>query len=225
MKKIISLILVAVMLTFAFSSCELLAKLKPKEETRYTITSDEWAALCSELNYTAVSEGTSTIAYNGETDTTITKDTTMSTATGRYESIKGFTEEGEEEYNNEYYYTTQDDVRYRINYWTYEERWVGSEYDWESESIVGSLGLDEEIKFEDLVYNADKKAYTYTVTQNDITGTVDFYFENGKLVKMVTVASGSFINGNITMTATATQTTVFSNIGTTVVTIPEYTVN
>lgn len=229
MKKIIALILVAIMLTFALASCDILESLMPKQdppaETRYTITAEEWAALDSELNYTVVSTGTSTVSYGTETHKNNISETFKSTANDKYELIKNLDEIAEKESSTEHYYTTKDGVRYILTYYENMGEWKGYEYEDDSSSILDYLVGGEEIKFEDLVYDADNKAYVATVTKDDLTSVLTLYFENGKLVKCIIEASGTISQGDTTCSAQATATCIFSDIGTTVVTLPEYTID
>lgn len=233
MKKIISLLVVAVMLVLSLASCDMINKLLGKDEAkdeakepRTTITAEEWDALKDKTNYTIKTVGTSTMVYGEETVTTEMDEVMKSTETAVYEkSVNKQTYQGEtDESKEESYSVVEDGVRYLLHERPDENGvigWIASEYDWEHESIYDGVSNDQELTFEDLVYDEEKKAYTYTLEEDGVEGLVELYFEDGNLVKMVMKAEGE--SGSIKLSATVTVTV--SDIGTTKVDVPKYTVN
>ena len=80
MKKIVSLMLVAVMMVMTLTSCDLVDKLFGNDtETRYTITEEEWNAIMAMKNYTVNTTGknVTTTTLNGETNTEESESTTL----------------------------------------------------------------------------------------------------------------------------------------------------
>ena len=84
MKKILSLLLILAMLTVAMVSCKKDEPTQdptpPAQETRYTITAEEWAAVLTLKNYTAEITNSQTQILNGgepevESSTGLTKST------------------------------------------------------------------------------------------------------------------------------------------------------
>ena len=221
MKKIISLVIIAAMMVFALASCG--GSKKGDDDkgddkvVRYTITAEEWAALENIKNFTLEMSGTSSYTMGEESMNSTNSRTLKSTETAMYEKYEST--DGEEEYTSETYSVIKDDVRYELDQGE-DEKWYASEYDWEVDSLLECVTDGTDVTFEDLTYNEEKKAYVYTVTEDGATITYTYYFEDGNLVKLEGVMSGSM--DTVTMTATANM--VISNIGTTTVTVPEYTI-
>lgn len=254
MKKIISLVIVAVMMVLSLASCDIINDFletvtkednksgdqssgdgsennkessegitDAREEVRTTITEDEWEALDDIMNYTAkltVPDGYKT--EDGETGECEVTETIKQTKNAGYVERVSKYDYGETKIN-EYLYVLKDDVSYEL-YESDDGTWYATAEEWEpmtfSNFLLSYIGL-EDIKFENLVYDEDKKAYTYNYsysTEYNYTENRTIYFENGTLVKI-----------DLTMTADSgprhvEATIMVSNIGTTEITVPEYTI-
>jgi hypothetical protein len=213
MKKILAVILLVAMLAVAMVSCN-----KPEEpttppaaETRTTITAEEWAAVCALENYTYTQKGTSVYTMEGQTETVESTATSMRTANATYyKSV----EEGDPDYES--YEVVEDGVCYVLPV----SEGVVTDV-WTSEDELSNLSEDldfEGATFESLVYNAETKAYDYTVNEHGMDVKYSFYFENGAIVKIV--ASASMTEGSVSATMTINVT--FSNIGTTTINVPAF---
>ena len=214
MKKLLSVILLVAMLSVVMVSCN-----KPEDpttpagaETRTTITAEEWAATIALENYTFVQQGTSVYTMDGQTETENTTRTCMRTATAYYHKSL---ETGDPDY--EVYEVIEDGVCYVVDITdgVVEDVWVAED---------GRLyNLSEEMDFdgatfEDLVYNAETKAYDYTVNEDGMDIKYSFYFENGVLVRIV--ASATMVEG--ANFAVMSIDVTISNLGTTVINVPAF---
>lgn len=214
MKKIISLVLVVVMMVMALTSCNLVDKLLGKEsaETRYTITADEWEAAMGMKNYTM--EGTTTQSATMGDE----KQENVSTSISKYSENAEYYKSVDNGNSNEYYNIIKDGKSYRVNVL---EDGSTSAYEYEWETSAFGEGLD--VAFEDLTYDEEKKAYIFNI--NDfVEGTYEMYFENGKVVKIVMSGSYEMEYSGMKMSVTLSAEMIVSNIGTTVVNVPEFTV-
>lgn len=216
MKKIISLVLIATMMVFAFASCGSKKDGDDEKVIRNTITADEWAALANIKNFTIEMSGTSSFTIGEQTSNSTTSQILQSTETAMYEKSSNTTDE--ETYDREGYYTIKDDVRYELEKDS-DGNWYASEYDWKVDTLLDCVTEEIDITFEKLTYNEEKKAYTYTDSEEGVTMTFSYFFEDGNLVKVTAEMSGA--EESVTMAANISI--VVSKIGTTTVTVPEFT--
>jgi hypothetical protein len=83
------------------------------------------------------------------------------------------------------------------------------------------FGLD--IEYENLVYDKDTKAYTYTIAEEGFIGIISYYFENSNLIK---VTANTYEASNIEdigqENVIESIDVTFSFIGTTNIEVPEY---
>ncbi len=223
MKKFLSLALVAVMLlsTLMFTSCdvnsimEMLggnfgsettpAETTPEETTpeettppapkRYTITEAEWEAILNSTNYT------------------------FKTSSGGSYSVEYFMGDNavcmiskQGDISNTVYGENKNGKVYQIMDPHQNGQWVAFEDEntsWDNVSSLGQqTGLADIEFFEKLQYNEATKSY---IGEED-GDKAEFFFEDGKLIK-ATITDGS--NPDFYW--------VIENVGTTVVTLPEYT--
>ena len=227
MKKIISLALVTVMLVFALASCDMINKLLGKEPektpVRTTITEEEWKALETTTNFTAEGTMSSTMSRGEESQTSNSKGLLKQSDTAVYDKTE-YLYEDEEPSVDESYYVEKDGKSYYLVDMGSDLGWVAHEDNDIFNTMLDVACGGEEIEFKDLVYDEEKKAYVYTLDEEDIHGVISLYFEDGKLVKTVISATGDMGEGEDAIHAEASQTIVFSNIGTTTVDLPEYTI-
>ena len=206
MKKFLSLTLVAVMLctTLMLTSCdavmELLQQYIPglESDVRTTVTEAEWNAALNMENYTAESK----ITYDGETSISTYK----FTKDGYY--LKSDYVENIYVFKGDACYLLQEDANGMV------ATWAG---DVESHSIMKQFVAGAE--FSDLKYDESKKAYILeeneSMGEQTLYGIMELRFENGVLVNLtITIANGS---DKLVMEY------VISNVGTTVVNVPKYT--
>ena len=227
MKKVISLLIVAVMIMLSLSSCDIVNNFLPKsttEEVRTTITKEEWAAHCSIVNYTTTSYINSSFTNNTQNVTYTSTQTVQWSETAQYVKYVQTSSLGDE-YILEYYEVTQNNIRYRIE----KDEDDGIWYAQKTTNDYSNSLLPDEFEFEDLTYDDNKKAYVYSKTNNiedkhAITGsttlTYNYYFENGTLVKLVLEQSS--VEGDYH--AESEITAIISKIGSTKIIIPEYTI-
>ena len=223
MKKIIALMLVAVIMVMTLTSCDLIDKLLGKDsgETRYTITAEEWDSLNSITNYTCRNVGSNTMSFNGDSTTYSSDNTIKVTESSYYQKNIGTNYDGE--YTTETYHAIKDGVEYSLSKQE-DGTYIGlvSQY-----NNIYSLGeyIDCSVAFEELTYDEATHAYTFTENQDGMELQYNFYFENGTLVKIVGIGSGEMPMGEgISYHMEIEATMTISNIGTTVVEVPEFTV-
>lgn len=228
MKKILSLALVAVMLfsTMLLTSCDVAGLLEqfgfqtfettpqaptseettieettpeetaPVVSTRYTITQEEWEVSLNSTNYTFV---ISTSVYAKEC---LVADN----------AVKQTTKYGDASLT--VYAENKNGTVYQIQYDKSSSQWVAIqdedvEFEW-NVFLGKNIGLEGSDFFKKLQYNEETKSY---IAEED-GDKAEFFFENGKLIK-----------GTITDESDPDfyWVTVIENIGTTTVTLPEYT--
>lgn len=197
MKKILSLVLVCLMTIslLTLTSCQDTYKtvesfVKEQLEdwgfvTRYTITKDEWDANWHAKNFTLV------MTRYGESQEFLKTET----------KVKGYLGD------QLMYFDIIDGVGYMIL--EMEGKWYAAEYGkpiWTDSTLLDSLDGDCYEIYDELVYNEDTQAYTWS----DEELTAELKFVNGVLI----VAKFTDINTGETLTV--------SNVGTTEIDIPEY---
>lgn len=220
MKKVISLLIVAVMIMLSLSSCDIVNNFLPKsttEEVRTTITKEEWAILDDIINYTLKATGTESNSVDGETETVEHTYTFKATETTKYEKSEE-TYKGESK-SFENYFVTEDGVKYKVQ--KYSNTWYASKCSWKSESLFEFIfNNDSDITFDNLTYDKNKKAYIYTEEIDGEVETYTFHFKDGTLTKIegeiIYNKNGEFVEERATM--------IISDIGTTSITVPEYTI-
>ncbi len=120
-----------------------------------------------------------------------------------------------------YYIVKQDNVWYDVR--ESENGWIGQVGNISDENPIFplvscvSIFFSFDHTYDSLVYDTEKKAYTYT--QEDEYGGVQthcYYFEEGKIVKCELLDTDSYGSGRMTLS--------ISNIGTTIIEVPEFTV-
>lgn len=182
-------------------------------EVRTTVTAEEWTANMEQTNFTVTAD-------IGEGTETTVKGIISITATNKSVEVL----EPEEQMT---YFAIQDGKSYYVI--KVGESWSGGNsqsypYDTVYEFVTDGVGGSNTFEFEydDFVYNAEIKAYVYSF--EDEAGdewTYRCYFEDGKIVK-------AEINKNIT-NYDGTETSIFaveifSDLGTTVVEVPEFSI-
>ena len=205
MKRFLSLVLVAIMLltTLMFTSCSsvkgFINKVLGREESiRTTITADEWAKITSINNFTT----TVSSKYEGYSFEQILMCTADALVMSYYYDFDG-TIEAEKIYL---------DIKRGYEIKSDEQgNWIGTWIDTSSD-IIGFSELLPDVSLGDLVYDKNTKSYTWE--DKKYGDLYNFYFENGNLVRMIISSTDSKYP----------QTTITENIGTTTVTLPEYTI-
>ena len=207
MKKLLSLMLVAVMLlaTLLLTSCDLTALLgtesttttttttEPPKNVRTTVTEMEWRKAFDVTNYTLVQK----VEYEDET-MSLSIIANGNLAWVDYLGVMKLYVELEDgiivvESDDEYYGLTAGDQLF------------GEDTD----LSLSGIGLIPEIEnFSDLVYDEDAKVYTYK--NNSMLA--EFAFEDGKLASIKAIPVDTEIKGSIEVT----------NIGTTELELPKY---
>ena len=203
MKKIISLLIIAVMTVLSLTSCG--------NKVRTKITEEEWDALNDITNYTCNVKGTyyefalGTRHRYGYTDTTKVT-----------ENAKQYSSQ----YKNDpettvYYCFSESGEAYRVSM-SNDGAWEAKASKWTPRSLLGYI-TNNEVEFDDLTYNWKTKAYTCTVKDDDCVATYTYYFEEGKLAKAEMRYFEENDDGYV-------EDVTFSNLGTTTIALPEYTV-
>ena len=195
MKKLLSLMLVAVMLlaTLSLTSCDLSAifggssttTTPPEVEIRTTITELEWRKVYTSTNYEL------TLEAEDMKISVISSDTAMYVD---YMGLKLFVDPKTGAYISES-----------------EAGYVGmvmGESMLGEDMSLGGMGLFPTIEFSELVYDEQRKVYTYK--NEDAIG--EFQFEDVKLVYATVVPADTTVNGMFEI----------KNVGTTVLELPEY---
>lgn len=209
MKKIISLLIIATMFIFVLASCN--KNSNGNNNVRTKITEEEWNAFDNITNYTCNIKGTSYEfafgTYHGSGYTA-----TIKTAENIEHSFYKFGHESDAQ-TLEYYYFIENGESYRLS--------VSSNGDCTAkaskvtpDSLLEYISFDE-IEFDDLTYNVKDKTYTASIVDEYGTITLTYHFKNGSLSQFEVKNSDPDDKYNETVT--------FSNIGTTTVTLPEYT--
>lgn len=221
MKKILSLILILAMLTLAMVSCnkddptEDPATNNPPAQTRYTITAEEWAAVLTLKNYTAaITTSQKQIIDGGEPEVESITGTTKSTDTVCYEEQR----DGEDVYSS--YTVVENGKNYHMS-----ENDDGTFDVYTAEYGIDSLAeyyTFETVTFTDLTYNAETKAYTFTVSNDAMDAQYTMWFENGKVVKLTAVASREMSYGDMSIYIEMAVELVITNVGTTTVATPNF---
>ena len=220
MKKLLSFILILAMLTVAMVSCKKddptedpATNNPPAQETRYTITAEEWAAVCALTNFTATQAGSAVYTSDGVTDTEETFAEYKYTATATYHKVQ---ETGDPIY--EEYYALIDGRILNIRLLSSGAFEADVTDRTELDNFAEAFEFDG-VTFDTLTYNAEAKAYVLDLSDEDMEMKYTFYFENGQIVKFVAYAT--YVEHGFS--AVMNIEVVVSDIGTTAVTVPEYT--
>ena len=210
MKKLLSLTLVALVLLTSLVSCDMetakgylinfleqfTTTSETQKEFRTTITEEEWDAAFNSTNFTIE-------MVVGESNAMIVVDDS---------AIKYEVNE------SEYSVSILVDVENECMLSETKVGWLGFYMEGLSGSLgesggvtLGMIGISpEEGSFAELIYNEETKSYTSS--EGDVTA--EFFFEDGLLAKgTITTGEGEYA-----------QTYQISNVGTTVIEIPEYTI-
>jgi hypothetical protein len=195
MKRIIALIIITTMTLGILTSCDVVDELLNKfggeinggtgdeggdENERYTITAEEWDALDSVMNYTVDSI---IVGNPGENDLETIHLIYRSTATMGYEKstyrMNGVL------YLYEYYFFTEGEQPYVVTKRD-DGYWYSAQTTWRPKSLMSQITFDYQTAtdFNDLFFNEERKAYTYTVVEGDYSGVVSYYFKDGNLISV-----------------------------------------
>jgi hypothetical protein len=222
MKKILTIALTAVMLLsmLLFTSCDANSftemgggtsdsaitptettptETTPEEPTppapkRYTITEAEWEAILNSTNYT----------WKAATDSTYKEEYFVR------DNVVCVIEK-HNDVSKTSYIENKNGTIYEIIDPDNNSQWVAFEYKntfWDNTCLGVLTGLNDSGFFEIVQYNEATKSYIY----EEDSSKVEFCFEDGKLVK-----------GSLTDSSNPYFLWVIENVGTTVVTLPEYT--
>ncbi len=236
MKRIASLLIALTMILSVcavMSSCDIVNQFIPnadggsgsgEKETRYTITADEWHFAMTMTNYTleysvierqiiASDDNTENEPVIRSTSTMFNKYTDNAYYTKQHNFIGTL-----DESTYEGYYVIKDDIRYQI---TVRKDGTLLPQETSNEFEKNSFGSGLNVKFEDLVYNEESKSYSCSLSVSGTEMKNDFYFENGILVKAAVTHSYEVdTKGTVELKSEMT----ISDIGTTVINVPEFTV-
>ena len=211
MKKILLLMIVAVMLVMALTSCEYvdqLMNLIPEEEgVRYTVTEEEWNNMLEMQNHTLTIIRNVKSISNGET---LSMDYDFQI---KQNETSGYEKHGASLGS---YYVIEGDKSYLLQNIGGDSFRV-IESTWKPVRFGVYLERDFVNSLEDLTYDEEKKAYCYHINESTTLFDYEFYFEDGKIVKAIynfKMDNGGSVNMTINV----------SNIGTTVIDVPEFTV-
>lgn len=205
MKKLLSLILVAVMLlsTLMLTSCNAVMKLVQlyhimgmESNIRYTVTEEEWNATINLENYT----------------TTCISNITGEEVSTYYEFTKdGYRLNSDEE---EKFYVFKEDTCYLLKQSGEElvASWVGYSKTYK----ILPFWLSD-LSLNDFTYDESKHAYVLTEVSNGFESKIEIRFENGVIFDMnLTIGDESEM---------MFQNYVFYSVGTTTVDFPQYTMD
>lgn len=219
MKKILLVMLAIIMVVTALTSCNIVSNMsKNKEntppETRYTITEEEWNAFFNMKNYTLEIDDTIYTTNDGISH--------IELQLHHFEMQSEYAQYIKDYVGHDYYYVVKNGNSYYVEIgYNGEVEWA--ETDRERDSAF--MGYDPMCEFSDLTYDESKKAYCFATNEESESETYELYFENGKIVKMTHTYIYEITDdyGNVE-TKTDNKTFIFSNIGTTVVEVPEFAV-
>ena len=169
MKKLLSFILILAMLTVAMVSCKKddptedpATNNPPAQETRYTITAEEWAAVCALTNFTATQAGSAVYTSDGVTDTEETFAEYKYTATATYHKVQ---ETGDPIY--EEYYALIDGRILNIRLLSSGAFEADVTDRTELDNFAEAFEFDG-VTFDTLTYNAEAKAYVLDLSDEDM---------------------------------------------------------
>ena len=240
MKKIISLALVVAMTVIALAACEKDTSDGEKNDggdksiisdnigdnnngnnendnnsTASTVTKERWEKVLSNVAFTLETTSVSTITSirDGETDIQQSDPTLI------IEQQSELATYHSNEYS-EYYQVNKDGVWYRI-----DVNGEGvDETDVELLTLAGRLFNQQDINYDDAIYDEDKKTYCVEYNINDNEFKMLLYFENEDLVKVDGICTKEIsASGNTTIYEVKVTMTV-KNIGSTMIDVPEFTV-
>ena len=192
------------------------------QETRTTITAEEWAALEEIHNFTLTLVVQTDLGDPNAGGSKMVR-TTKSTETSMY-----FKWIQDNSVSEESYYFMENGQSYHVTQWNetlpgYDDAWHAYKCDWEVRSMNDSSSEGLEIAYEALVYNAEKKVYEYTMTEDEYKGEFSFRFADGVFSK---VTVNFYEQDEATGVGVCVEKFVatFTDVGSTEVTLPEYTV-
>lgn len=197
MKRILSLVLIILTLlsVFSLASCDASDE---SEEIRYTITQEEWDANMNEINFTVLCEAESS---NGQSSTHYVYNT---------ENTREVTYLYKDAYEYSEWQVREGDKSYLL--YEYEGRIIVEKIMWK-ESDLSSFTIFGRVEFDDLVYDENSKNYVYEKEGNVYTK-ITIHFENGVIKTVDTIMSNEYEQ--------LVERYIISNIGTTVVEVPEF---
>ena len=197
MKRILSLVFIILTLlsVFSLASCDASDE---SEEIRYTITQEEWDANMNEINFTVLCEAESS---NGQSSTHYVYNT---------ENTREVTYLYKDAYEYSEWQVREGDKSYLL--YEYEGRIIVEKIMWK-ESDLSSFTIFGRVEFDDLVYDENSKNYVYEKEGNVYTK-ITIHFENGVIKTVDTIMSNEYEQ--------LVERYIISNIGTTVVEVPEF---
>lgn len=218
-KKLLALIIIPFILIL--TACGLT---QSPEDAAYRITKEQWESIDEITNYSLKINVTS--KDNGNV-ITINKTIKSKDNAFYYYSIQnnqnGTTSE-------EYFYIIEDEQQYVISQWNaaqnkYDNLWHAYERELESISMNDALGFGLDIKYRNLRYDKDTKAYTYTKKEDNFIGIISYNFVDGTLAKVTAnVYEASNVKDINQENAIETIEALFYAVGTTKFGIPQYTI-
>ncbi len=227
MKRFFSLIIIATMIACAFTSCDYVNDIKSsiigEKDTKTTITAEQWENIDSVTNFT-MNFVVKTTTNNNNGNLTMHRTYKITDTVHHFRTT----------YNNvlseDTYHIIDNEQKYNLTQWNeeleqWDNVWHAYEYGWEPMSMIDALAFPLDIGYDELIYNEEKSAYVYTLSEDDLILINSYYFENGILVKVTAYTyegvSLSEINDNTPREESIDV--VFSDIGTTEIKIPSYT--
>lgn len=197
MKRILLLTLVLITLLSVFSlvSCD-----APEEnkEMRYTITQEEWDANMNAINFTVLCEVESS---NGQSSTHYVYNTENAREVA-------YLYKDADEYSE--WQVREGDKKYIL--YEYEGKIIVEKSTW-TELNLSSFVILGRVEFDDLVYDENSKNYVYE-KEGDVYTKITIHFENGVIKTVDTFMSNEYEQ--------LVERYTISNIGTTVVEVPEF---
>ena len=195
--------------------------LQDSEDAARQITKEEWESIYEITNYTMKFTAVSN-EKNGN-EITINK-TVRSTENAMYYYSVQNSQDGTSV--EEYFYVIEDGQTFIVNQWNasqnhYDNSWYAYEQEWKPKSMNDALDFGLDIEYEDLSYDKNTKAYTYTMTEDNFIGIFYYYFAEGNLAKVVAnVYEEDISQENVVESIEV----LFYALGTTTFVVPQHTV-
>ena len=229
MKRIISLIIIAAMIACVFTSCDyvddILGGIGGEDESKTTITAEQWQNVDSVTNFT-MNFVVKTTNNNG--NLTIHRTYEITEIASRFQS-KQF--DSVNTSSDDTYHVIDNGQKYELTKFNrelsqWDKVWHAYKYEWEPKSMMDALGFGLDISYDDLDYDREKNAYVYTVKEDDLVGIISYYFEEGVLIKVTAYTYEGVKLSDINDDTPREEAidVVFTKIGTTEVRPPNYTV-
>ena len=229
MKRILSLIIIAVMIACVFTSCDyvddILGGISGEDESKTTITAEQWKNADSITNFT-MNFVVKTTNNNG--NLTIHRTYEITETASRFQS-KQF--DSINTSSDDTYHVIDNGQKYKLTKFNrelsqWDKVWHAYKHEWEPQSMMYALGFGLDIDYDDLDYDREKNAYVYTMSEDDLVGIISYYFEEGVLIKVTAYTYEGVKLSDINDDTPRVEAidVVFTKIGTTEVRPPNYTV-